>query len=112
MANFVTFIENNPDLMHLVPEVKECTPLYSINSTSFAAKVEYDFKDSMHSSIAILDKVDGKIPSNLNLLNDLVFSSGIDFYPHFSPMWAFKLTSDPKQGNVDAIQDTVDEIIL
>ncbi len=97
---------------HLVPEIKECTPLYSINSTAFAAKIEYDFKDSLHSSVAIFVKVDGEIPSNLDTLNKLVVISGIDYFPHFSPSWAFKLTSDPKQGNSDAIQDTVDEIIL
>lgn len=112
MAKTATFGPNDTTSAHLVPEIKECAPLYSINSTAFAAKIEYDFKDSLHSSVAIFDKVDGKIPSNLDTLNKLTLSSGIDYFPHFSPSWAFKLTSDPKQGNVDALQDTVDEIIL
>jgi hypothetical protein len=112
MAKKARFSATDSSSEHLVPGIKECTPLYSINSTAFAAKIEYDFKDSLHSSVAIFDKVDGKIPSNLDTLNKLVLSSGIDYFPHFSPSWAFKLTSDPKQGNVDALQDTVDEIIL
>lgn len=95
--------DNTPP--YLIPEVVEVTPLYEINSTAYAVKVEYNMKDSIHSSVIMLERADGDpIPTNMNTLKEKVLS-GNDYQPHHSMQWIIKTIEDPDQGRPVRIDD-------
>lgn len=95
--------DNTPP--YLIPEVVEVAPLYEINSTAYAVKVEYNMKDSIHSSVLMLDRVDGDpIPTNMNTIKEKVLSSS-DFLPHHSMQWVVKVLEEPDQGKPVRIDD-------
>ena len=91
----------------LLPEVVEVAPLYEVNSTAYAVKVEYNFNDTLHPTVVLLERTDGDpIPSNMEELKAKVINAG-DIDPHHSMHWIVKLVEDPDYRNPIRIDDNV-----
>ena len=91
----------------LRPEVVEVAPLYQVNSTAYAVKVEFDFNDTMHSSVVLLEGNDGDpIPTNMEELKSKVLAQS-ELDPHHSMHWITKLVEDPDYRNPVRIDDNV-----
>ena len=100
-------IKTQNDEPFIIPEVVETTPLYEINSTAYAVKVEYSLKDSLHSTVVMLKREDGDpIPTNMNVIRDKVLKLR-DFEPNHSIQWIMSKVADPDYRTPDAIDDNI-----
>lgn len=104
---YMAKITTKNEVPYIVPEVVETTPLYEINSTAYAVKVEYNLKDSLHSSVVMLKREDGDpIPTNMNVIRDKVLKLP-DYEPNHSIQWIMCRVTDPDYRNPDAIDDNI-----
>lgn len=91
----------------LRPEVVEVAPLYQVNSTAYTVKVEFDFNDTIHSSVVLLERNDGDpVPTNMEELKTKVMAQA-ELDPHHSMHWITKLVEDPDYRNPIRIDDNV-----